>query len=50
MAVSADSWITTAVAGALILLIVSSVVYAARTGRIDFDQIIETLYSDEVWS
>lgn len=49
-AISADSWITTGIAGALLVIIVSSVVWAARSGRIDFDQIIETLYSDEVCS
>eukprot|EP00277_Geminigera_cryophila_P004399 CAMPEP_0179427360 /NCGR_PEP_ID=MMETSP0799-20121207/13335_1 /TAXON_ID=46947 /ORGANISM="Geminigera cryophila, Strain CCMP2564" /LENGTH=561 /DNA_ID=CAMNT_0021202383 /DNA_START=95 /DNA_END=1780 /DNA_ORIENTATION=+ len=47
-AVSADSWITTGIVVALLVMFMVSIVWATRSGRINFDKIIETIYSDEV--
>jgi hypothetical protein len=40
-AVSTDSWIMTCVGGVLLLLVISSTAYAAATGRINLDRIVQ---------
>ena len=47
-AVSADSWVNTGIACTLLMLLIGSVVWAARSGRLKIDQLVETIYSDEI--
>mmetsp|Transcript_21268 Transcript_21268/g.49295 ORF Transcript_21268/g.49295 Transcript_21268/m.49295 type:complete len:570 (+) Transcript_21268:217-1926(+) len=46
--VSADSYISTAVIGALILCVFGGLVWAFRKGVINLDKVLEAVYSDEV--
>ena len=45
VAVSSDSWISTGVAGGILLVAMGSVVYAVRQGRVDMDAVMEAVYS-----
>jgi hypothetical protein len=47
-AVSTDTYISTAVLGMVLVLSMSAVAWAARSGKLDFDRIIEVLYKEEV--
>jgi len=46
--VSADSYISTAVMGALIFIVIGGIWYGFRKGVIDIDAVLEAIYSDEV--
>jgi len=46
--VSADSWISTGVAGGMLLLVMSALFIAIRKGKVDMDKILEAIYSSNV--
>lgn len=48
VAVSTDSYITTGAIGGILFILIASVAWGARSGRIDIDKVLETVYSEKV--
>jgi hypothetical protein len=46
--VTANSWISTGVAGGIVLIFIAAFGYALRSGTLSLDSILETIYSHEV--
>ena len=46
--VSQDSYIMTAAIGSVLLIVIGAVTFASRRGAVDFEKIIEIIYSDSV--
>lgn len=46
--ISADSYVTTAVLGSFIFVLLGSIGFAARRGYVNIDVILETIYAEEV--
>jgi len=48
VAVSTDSYITTGAIGGILLVFIVALLWAARSGRLDVDMVLETVYSEHV--